>query len=117
LGIGDDDGNFTWGGLPVPIGCYSILLARLKGEQLGANPAFLRTRAELKERAQADAVWLVQLGLVDALLGNKDLAISEAKHAVEMLPISKDALEDHKSRSTWAWFTHGPTSSTLPFKH
>jgi tetratricopeptide (TPR) repeat protein len=96
LGIGDDDGCFTWGGLPVPIGCYSILLARLEGEQLGANPAFLRTRAELKEkveRAQADALSLVQLGLVDALLGNKDMAISEAKHAVEILPISKDALE------------------------
>jgi hypothetical protein len=32
------------------------------------------------------------LGLVDALLNNKELAISEGKRAVEMLPISKDAV-------------------------
>jgi hypothetical protein len=30
---------------------------------------------------------------VDALLGDKEKAIAEAKRAVEMLPISKDAVE------------------------
>jgi hypothetical protein len=33
------------------------------------------------------------LGLVDALLNNKEAAISEAKRAVEILPISKDAVD------------------------
>jgi hypothetical protein len=32
------------------------------------------------------------LGVVDALLGHKEASISEAERAVEMLPISKDAL-------------------------
>jgi hypothetical protein len=31
--------------------------------------------------------------VVDALLGQKEAAISEAKHAVELLPISKDAVD------------------------
>jgi len=37
---GDDDGNFGDENMPVPVGCYSILLARLQGEQ----PAALRRR-------------------------------------------------------------------------
>jgi hypothetical protein len=32
------------------------------------------------------------LGVIDALLGHKEAAVSEAERAVEMLPISKDAL-------------------------
>lgn len=35
---------------------------------------------------------LSQLAVIDALLNNKDAAISEAKRAVEILPISKDAV-------------------------
>jgi hypothetical protein len=34
-----------------------------------------------------------QLAVVDALLGNKEVAISAAKRAVELLPISKDAID------------------------
>jgi hypothetical protein len=30
---------------------------------------------------------------VDALLNNKEVAISEAKRAIELLPISKDAVD------------------------
>ena len=36
---------------------------------------------------------LSQLAVVDALLNNKETAISEAKRAVEMLPVSKDAVD------------------------
>jgi non-specific serine/threonine protein kinase len=93
---GDDDGGFAAAGGPVPVGCYSILLARLLGEQSSANAVFLKARAELKEkveRSPAGASPLAQLAFVDALLGSKDLAISEAKDAVEMLPITKDAVE------------------------
>ena len=35
---------------------------------------------------------LSQLAVVDALLNNKEVAISEAKRATEMLPIAKDAV-------------------------
>ena len=36
---------------------------------------------------------LSQLAVVDALLENKETAVSEARRAAEMLPISKDALD------------------------
>jgi hypothetical protein len=36
---------------------------------------------------------LSDLAVVDALLGHKEAAVSEAKRAIDMLPISKDALD------------------------
>ena len=91
----EDPGYFAWGDISVPIGCYSILLARLQGKQCDDNPGFLQTRAELNQKVQRspeDASLLSQLAVVDALLNDKEDAIVEAKHAVEILPISKDAV-------------------------
>ena len=54
------------------------------------------TREQLYRKVEADPtnpVLLSALGCVDVALGRKELAISEAKRAVEMLPISKDAVE------------------------
>ncbi len=93
---GEDDDDFAYGGAPVPVGCYSILLARLQGEQPGANSSFAETREQLNQKVQkspGNARLLSQLAVVDALLRQKEAAISEAKRAVEMLPISKDALD------------------------
>lgn len=95
LNGGEDEGDFAYGQENVPVGCYSILLARLQGEQPGANTSFAETRKELNEKVQksaGNARLLSQLAVVDALLDNKEQAISEAKRAVELLPISKDAL-------------------------
>ena len=39
------------------------------------------------------AILLSELAVTDALLSHKETAIEEAKHAVELLPISKDALD------------------------
>jgi TolB-like protein/Tfp pilus assembly protein PilF len=91
----EDPGYFAWGDISVPIGCYSILLARLQGEQPDTNVSFLQTRAELDQKVQKSpggASLLSQLAVVDALLSNKEAAIAEAKRAVEMLPISNDAV-------------------------
>jgi serine/threonine protein kinase/Flp pilus assembly protein TadD len=93
---GEDEGDFAYGPAPVPVGCYSILLARLKGEQPGANGSFPETREQLNQKVQklpGNAQLLSQLAVVDALFNNKDAAISEAKRAVEILPISKDAID------------------------
>ena len=92
----EDDGNFGYGSMPVPVGCYSILLARLQGEQPGVNASFAEVREQLNQRVQkapGSADLLSQLAVVDALLNSKEVAVSEAKRAVELLPISKDALE------------------------
>ena len=93
---GEDDGYFGWAQIPVPVGCYSILLARLQGEPPEANSSFAETREQLSRKVRespGDALLLSKLGLVDALLNNKEAAISEAKRATEMLPISKDAVD------------------------
>jgi len=96
LNGGDDEGEFANGGVNVPVGCYSIFLARLQGEQTRANPNFTATRDQLNERVQkepANVKLLSQLAVIDALLGKKELAIAEGKRAVELLPISKDAVD------------------------
>jgi TolB-like protein len=87
---------FAYGaGPPVPVGCYDILLARLQDEQFDTSSAFTDTREQLRQRVQklsGHGRLLSQLAVVDALLNNK-AAIPEAKRAVEMLPIFKDAIE------------------------
>jgi serine/threonine protein kinase/Tfp pilus assembly protein PilF len=91
----EDPGYFAWGDISVPIGCYSILLARLQGKQPDENPSFFQTRAKLNQKVQRspeDASLLSQLAVVDALLNDKEAAIAEAKRAVEILPVSKDAV-------------------------
>ncbi len=92
---GDDEGYFAYGQINVPVSCYSILLARLQGEQPRANASFAETREQLNQKVQkspGNAYLLSQLAVTDALLNNKEVAISEAKRAVELLPVSKDAM-------------------------
>ena len=93
FGGGDDEGEFGAGLSPVPVGCYSILIAALKKEP--SIPAFVETREELNKRVQrspGDGALLSALALVDALLGNKDNASQEAERALDLLPVAKDAL-------------------------
>jgi hypothetical protein len=93
---GEDEGGFAYGELNVPVGCYSILLARLQGEQLGVNASVAEAREQLNQKVQkapGNALLLSQLAVVDALLNNKEVAIPEAKRAIELLPISKDAVD------------------------
>ncbi|MBV8277733.1 MAG: hypothetical protein JO170_21065, partial [Verrucomicrobia bacterium] len=97
LNGGDDQGDFAYGGVTVPVDCYSILLSRLQGEQIDANTRFTRTREQLDQRTQKakapeNAPLLSQLAVVDALLNHKETAITEAKRAAEVLPISQDAV-------------------------
>jgi TolB-like protein/class 3 adenylate cyclase/Tfp pilus assembly protein PilF len=71
------------------------LLARMKGDPNAARNAFLAARdvQEQKVQAQPDyAAALVVLGLIDAELGRKDEALREGRHAVELCPITRDAI-------------------------
>jgi Tfp pilus assembly protein PilF len=97
---GGQDTDFAFAFVPVPVGCYSILLARLQGEDIGANPGFAQTRERLNQKVLKSGqnpnvlpLLLSNLAVVDALLGHKQVAIREAKHASEMLPISKDGVQ------------------------
>jgi TolB-like protein len=93
---GQDDGNFSYSVVPVPIDCYYILLARLQGEQPSARANFVEIREKLNQKVRTslgNAKLLSNLAVVDALLGKKDDAIAEARRATEMLPVSKDAVD------------------------
>jgi len=90
----EDDGNFVRGNISVPVGCYSILPARLQREKPGANTRFAQIREQLKQKVRkstGDATLLSQLAVVDALLNSKEAAIAAAKRAVEIVPVSRDA--------------------------
>jgi TolB-like protein/class 3 adenylate cyclase/Tfp pilus assembly protein PilF len=90
-----------------PEGCYDAgiafpntwcegLVARMRGDQQGARAAFLEARAELEKmvRDQPDyAEALCALGVVDAVLGNKEDAIREGRRAVELMPVNKNSIE------------------------
>jgi serine/threonine protein kinase len=89
---GSEDNGFAYAHRPVPVECYLVLMSRLRDEPLRA----VRARESLNLRvgkSPQDAGLLSQLAVVDALLNNSDTAISEAKRACEMLPVSKDAVD------------------------
>jgi TolB-like protein/class 3 adenylate cyclase len=75
------------------------LVARMKGDDDGARGAFnaARTEQEKVVRAQPDDFTqgpaLCLLGLIDAALGRKQEALSEGRRAVELLPVTKNALD------------------------
>jgi hypothetical protein len=47
---------------------------------------------ETVQKAPENAPFLSKLAALDALLSKKEIAIAEAKRAVELMPISKDAV-------------------------
>ena len=82
-------------GIPFPRSWCEGMVARLRGDDAAARSAFMRAREEMErlvheEPAYAEA--LCVLGMIDAMLGKKEDAIQEGRRAVELLPVSKDAL-------------------------
>jgi tetratricopeptide (TPR) repeat protein len=70
------------------------LVARMTNDEHKAQLAFTAARAEQEKIVQAQPdfgpAWCV-LGLIDAGLGRKEEALREGRHAVELLPMEKDA--------------------------
>jgi len=69
-------------------------IARLGQDELKAHAAFESARAEQEKIVQAQPGYappLCVLGVIDALLGRKQEALSECRRAVELLPVEKDA--------------------------
>jgi TolB-like protein/class 3 adenylate cyclase/cytochrome c-type biogenesis protein CcmH/NrfG len=70
--------------------------ALLRGDTPAAKTAFTAARKELEKavREQPDnAQALIALGMVDAALGQKKDAIREGRRAIELFPVSKDAID------------------------
>jgi hypothetical protein len=79
---GEDENGFAYGQVNVPVGCYSILLARLCGEQSGVSASLAETREQLDQKVQKapeNASLLSQLAVVDALLNNNQLSSRRQK--------------------------------------
>jgi TolB-like protein len=76
-----------------PKSWYQAMIARAKGDSAGATAAFRECREILAQRLivkPEHARTIAVLAQVDAGLGQKDLAIREAQHAIDLMPISKD---------------------------
>ncbi|HEY3601947.1 MAG TPA: hypothetical protein VGK72_08315, partial [Chthoniobacterales bacterium] len=72
------------------------LAAQARGDAVAAQNAFLAARIEVEKaiRDQPDYGPIhTVLGLIDAALGRKEEAIREGRRAVEILPVTKDALD------------------------
>jgi hypothetical protein len=73
----------------------SAIPARTKRSQKRFVGSASPLREQLNQKVQksaGNAQLLSELAVVDALLNSKEIAIAEARHAVELLPASRDAL-------------------------
>jgi eukaryotic-like serine/threonine-protein kinase len=71
------------------------VIARVTNQDEKARLAFTAAHAEQEKVVQAEpnyAQAMCVLGLIDAALGRKEEALREGQHAVELLPVEKDAL-------------------------
>ena len=71
------------------------LAARVRRDSTGAEKAFTAARLQMEKivREQPDyAAAVCGLGMIDAALGRKEDAIREGRRAVELLPVTKDAM-------------------------
>lgn len=72
------------------------LLGRMMKDEARALTAFNKARAEQEKIVQAQPDHgppLCVLGLIDAALGRKDVALEEARRAIKLLPAEKDFID------------------------
>ena len=82
-------------GVPFPTSWCAAVAARARGDHMAERAALTIARGEvgkivLSQPNYAEA--LSVLGLIDAGLGRKEDAIREGRRAVELLPVTKDAI-------------------------
>src|SRR5947207_3547604 len=81
--------------IPLPRSWCEGVVAQFRGEKAAAHAAFTSVRAEAAKIVAEQPDYpegLCVLGMADAALGNKEDAIREGRHAVELLPVTKDAI-------------------------
>jgi tetratricopeptide (TPR) repeat protein len=82
--------------IPFPRASCEGVVAQMKGDNAAAHAAFTTARNETAKLIadQPDyAEALCVLGMADAALGHKEDAIREGRRAVDLLPVSKNAIE------------------------
>ncbi|PZR76486.1 MAG: hypothetical protein DLM73_02465 [Chthoniobacterales bacterium] len=82
-------------GIQYPKAWYEGVVARALGDTEKARAAFIVARATVEKTVREQPTYAQPfslLGMIDAGLGRKEDAIQEGRRAVELLPVSKDAL-------------------------
>jgi TolB-like protein/class 3 adenylate cyclase/Tfp pilus assembly protein PilF len=82
--------------IPFPRASCEGVVAQMKGDKAAAHAAFTTARNEAAKLIADHPDYpeaLCVLGMADAALGNKEDAIREGRRAVELLPVSKNAIE------------------------
>ncbi|PZR72169.1 MAG: hypothetical protein DLM73_13835 [Chthoniobacterales bacterium] len=83
-------------GVLLPVTYWQGVIARARGDAAKTIEAFTRARATVAARLVEqpdDPMLLVTLGLLDAGLSHKEEALREGRRAVELRPVSEDAVE------------------------
>jgi TolB-like protein/class 3 adenylate cyclase len=81
--------------IPFPRAWCEGVVAQMRGDKAAAHSAFTSTRIEAAKLVAEQPDYsegLCVLGVADAALGNKEDAIREGRRAVELLPVTKDAI-------------------------
>ncbi len=94
LALGD---NPCWGDATISLSRSfgEGLLARMTKDEARARTAFEAARAQQEKIVQAQPDYgptLCVLGLIDAALGRKDLALEEGRRAIALTPLEKDVI-------------------------
>lgn len=79
-----------------PRAWFEARIARAEGDEAAARAAFGKAREIFEEHLKVkpdDARTIAALAQTDAGLGDKALALREAQHAVDLMPISRDAFD------------------------
>jgi serine/threonine-protein kinase len=95
LVAGGDNPCFTENPLFLSRSFGEGLLARMTKDKARARTAFEAARAQQEKIVQAEPDYgptLCVLGLIDAALGQKDLALEEGRRAIALMPVEKDVL-------------------------
>ena len=83
------------------------VVARAKGDVIGAQTAFTAARNQQQEKdrsaSPADPWPLSRLGVIDAALGQKEAALREGRRAAELQPIDKDRTDGVGIARNLAW--------------
>ncbi|MEY2577241.1 MAG: hypothetical protein QOI49_65 [Verrucomicrobiota bacterium] len=83
-------------GKVVPASYWQGIIARASGDGRKATEAFTRARAAIEgqlAKQPDDPLLLATLGLIDAGLGRKEDALREGRRAVELRPLTEDAVD------------------------
>jgi tetratricopeptide (TPR) repeat protein len=81
------------------------LLARAMHDEGRAQKAFAAARQEQEQVVQQQKDYgpaLCVLGLIDAALGNKEIALQEGRRAMELLPVEKDSMTGQAATAYFA---------------